>query len=71
MLALRRYPYFYVVVGLAWSYDPESYAGGSLAIGRVFHAGQFKDDSQNKKRYPGPPVWQLGLRLITQPRKKP
>jgi hypothetical protein len=22
------------VVGLAWSYDPESYAGGSVATGR-------------------------------------
>jgi hypothetical protein len=29
----RRYPYFDVVVGLAWSYDPESYAGGSVAAG--------------------------------------
>jgi hypothetical protein len=28
----RRYPYFDVVVGLTWSYDPESYAGGSLAV---------------------------------------
>jgi len=23
-------PYFGVVVGLVWSYDPESYAGGSV-----------------------------------------
>jgi hypothetical protein len=30
----RRYPYFDVVVGLAWSHDPESYAGGSVAAGR-------------------------------------
>jgi hypothetical protein len=35
-----RYPYFEVVVGLAWSYDPESYAGGSIAAGTVSHAGQ-------------------------------
>jgi hypothetical protein len=26
----RRYPYFDVVVGLAWSHDPNSYAGGSV-----------------------------------------
>jgi hypothetical protein len=26
----RRYPYFEVVVGLVWSHDPESYAGGSV-----------------------------------------
>jgi hypothetical protein len=25
------------MVGLAWSYDPESYAGGSVATGRVSH----------------------------------
>jgi len=28
----RRHRYFDVVVGLAWSYDPESYAGGSLLL---------------------------------------
>jgi hypothetical protein len=27
---LRRYPYFDVVVGLVWSHDPKSYAGGSI-----------------------------------------
>jgi hypothetical protein len=26
----RWYPYFDVVVGLVWSHDPKSYAGGSL-----------------------------------------
>ena len=26
----RRYPYFDVAEGFAWSYEPESYAGGSL-----------------------------------------
>jgi hypothetical protein len=29
------YLYFDIVVGLAWSYEPESYAGGSVAAGRV------------------------------------
>jgi hypothetical protein len=28
--APRRYPYFDVVVGLVWSHDPKSYAGGSV-----------------------------------------
>jgi hypothetical protein len=26
----RRYPYFDVVVGLVWSHDPKSYAGGGI-----------------------------------------
>jgi hypothetical protein len=30
----RRYPYFGGVVGLAWSYAPESYVVGSVATGR-------------------------------------
>jgi hypothetical protein len=36
----RRYPYFDVVAGLAWSNGPESYVGGSIATGRGSHAGQ-------------------------------
>jgi hypothetical protein len=54
---LRRHSYFDVVVGLAWSYDPESYAGGSVAAGRVSHAGQIKRDDPDKKGYPGSPGW--------------
>jgi hypothetical protein len=46
----RRYPYFDVVVGLARSYEPESYAGVSLATGRVSHARQVKGDGPDKKR---------------------
>jgi hypothetical protein len=38
------YPYFDVVVGLARSNYPESYAGGSVATGRVSLAGQVKGD---------------------------
>jgi hypothetical protein len=38
------YPYFDVVVGLTWSNDPESYAGGSIATGRFSLAGQVKGD---------------------------
>jgi hypothetical protein len=40
----RRHPCFDVVVGRVWSNDPESYAGGSVATGRVSLAGQVKGD---------------------------
>jgi hypothetical protein len=36
--------YFDVVVALAGSNDPESYAGGSIATGRVTQAGQVEGD---------------------------
>jgi hypothetical protein len=38
------YPYFVVVARLAWSNDPESYAGGSVATGRASQAGQVEGD---------------------------
>jgi hypothetical protein len=44
----QRYPYFDVVVGLAWSNDPESYAGSSIATGR---ARQVKVMTHNKWDY--------------------
>ena len=53
-----------------WSYDPESYAGSSVATGRASHARQVKGDDPDKKGYPGPPGWGLGVRLTTSPRKK-
>ena len=34
------------------SHDPESYAGGSLATGRVSHARQVKGDDPDKKGLP-------------------
>jgi hypothetical protein len=40
----RRCPYFDVVVGLAWSNDPENYDGDRVATGRSSLAGQVKDD---------------------------
>jgi hypothetical protein len=46
-----RYPYFDVVVGLVWSHDPKSYAGGSVATGRTPHARQVKGDDPVKKGY--------------------
>ena len=33
-----------MAVGLAWSKDPESYAGGSVATGRLSNARQVKED---------------------------
>jgi hypothetical protein len=35
-----RYHYFDIVVGVVGLYDPERYAGGSLATGRASHARQ-------------------------------
>jgi len=43
-----RYPYFDVVVGLALSNDPESYAGGSDATGMASLARHFKGDDPDK-----------------------
>jgi hypothetical protein len=58
------------MVGLAWSYDPESYAGGSVATGRISRAGQVKCVDPNKKGYPGRLGWGLGVALATTLRKK-
>jgi hypothetical protein len=57
-------------VGLAWSDDPVSSAGGSVAAGRVSRAGQVKGDDPDKKGYPGPPGWELGVGLTAPPSKK-
>jgi hypothetical protein len=53
------------VVGLVWSNDPESLAGGSIATGRVTRAGQVKDDDPDKKGHPVPPGWGLGVGMMT------
>ena len=36
-------------VGLAWSNDPQSYVGGSVATGSASHARQVKGDDPDKK----------------------
>jgi hypothetical protein len=45
----RRYPYFDIVAGLAWSEDPESYAGGRIATGRGSYVAQVKVMTQTKR----------------------
>jgi hypothetical protein len=60
-----RYTYFDVLVMLAWSNDPESYAGRSVNTGRASHAGQVKGDDPDKKGHPGPPGWGVGMELTT------
>jgi len=42
----------------------------AYATGRVAHARQVKGDDPDKKGYPGPPVWGLGVGLTNPPRKK-
>jgi hypothetical protein len=53
-----------------WLNDPQIYTGGSVTTGRASHARQVKGDNQNKKGYPGPPGWELGVWLQTPSRKK-
>jgi hypothetical protein len=36
-----------------------------MATGRGSHAGHVKGDDPDKKRYPGPPGWGLGVGLVT------
>jgi hypothetical protein len=71
----RRYPYFDVLAGLAWSEDPESYADGSIDAGRGSHAGQVKVMTQTKRdtlvlQMTTPPykTW-FCLKTLTEPRK--
>jgi hypothetical protein len=59
-----------VAVGLACSNDLESYAGGSVATGRVSQAGQAKSEVPEFERHPGPPGWGLGIGLTSQSRNK-
>jgi hypothetical protein len=40
------------------------------ATGRAFHARQVKGDGPDKKEYPLPPGWALGVGLATPPHKK-
>jgi hypothetical protein len=49
---------------------PRAMLAVAYATGRASHARQVKGDEPDKKGYPGPPGWRLGVRLTTPPRKK-
>jgi hypothetical protein len=40
------------------------------ATGRASHVRQVKGDDPDKKGYPGPPGWGLGVRITSPPHKK-
>ena len=42
----------------------------AYATGRAFRPRQVKGDDPDKKGYPGPSGWKLGVRLTTLPRKR-
>jgi hypothetical protein len=48
---------------------PRAMLAIAYATGRVSHARQVKGDDPDKKGYPGPPGWGLGVRLTTPPHK--
>ena len=64
----RMCPYFDVLVGLARSYEPENYAGGGLATGKVSHARQVEGDGPDKKGHPRPPGWKSVMDRNSQAR---
>ena len=49
----------YRATGLAYLKDPEYYAEGSVATGRVSLAGQNEGERSDEERYPAPPGWWL------------
>jgi hypothetical protein len=69
-MGFRRYPYFYVVVGLVLSHDPKSYVAVAYVTGRASHARQVKGDEADKKGYPVPLGWLFGMGLTTPHSKK-
>ena len=56
--------------GLCGHMIPRAMLVVAYATGRASHATQVKGDDPDKKGYPGPPGWGLGMRLTTSPCKK-
>jgi hypothetical protein len=54
---------------LACTNELESYAGGSLAAGRATDGAQVLSEVPDKKRRPGPPGSELGVRMTSSPHK--
>jgi hypothetical protein len=57
--------YFDAAVRLEWFKGPVSSAGGSVAAGRVSHAGQIESEDPDEKAYPSSPGWGLVIRLTS------
>jgi hypothetical protein len=49
---------------------PRAMLAVAYATGRASHARPVKGDDPDKKGYPDPPGWGLGMRLTTPPHKK-
>jgi hypothetical protein len=49
--------------------NPRAMLAVTYATGRASHAGQVKGDDPDKKGYPVPPGWELGVGLTTPHRK--
>jgi hypothetical protein len=49
---------------------PRAMLAVACATDRASHARQVKGDDPDKKGNPGPPGWELGMRLTTPPLKK-
>jgi hypothetical protein len=49
---------------------PRARLAVAYATDTAFHARQVKGDDPDKKGYPGPPGWGLGVRLTIPPHKK-
>ena len=47
----KMHSHFGTLVGLAWSNDPESYAGGSVATDRACQARQVRGDDPDKRSW--------------------